>query len=532
VYYGVRFKTQRCKEIEGMAFISIFNDVLGPVMRGPSSSHTAGSYHIGRIVRSLWGQGLPSCAEFSFDPDGSYSRVYRQQSVDGGLAAGLINLAMTDEKFYRSVDVAAEEGIAVRFRIEALNEASHPNTVKIHLHSPDQDMTALAASIGGGSIVFSQVDGWPLEIDGKTHDLIILCLQRSENRIRGLLPTRDGSLHRVTHPGQPDKILLHYRSAEELGNSITGSIGSDPDVVTLRRVSPLFYPQKHTLQLEGSTDLIQAAAGDLSSLGEIGMAFESIQLNRPESMIRAEMKHRFDVMQASVRQGLEEKELKLRLLKPTAQKVLEAENTGALAVGGIHLRAAARAMAVMHTANSGGVICAAPTGGSSGVLPGVLVSLIEDRKLPYSKVVQGLFAAGAAGMIIARRATFAAEVAGCQVEIGAAGAMAAAAVTDIAGGTLSQALDAAAISLQNSMGSVCDLVQGRCEIPCHTRNAAAAANAFVCADLILGGYVNPIPFDETVDASMAVGRMLPSALRCTSRGGLAVTPSALRLDGD
>jgi L-serine dehydratase len=127
------------------------------------------------------------------------------------------------------------------------------------------------------------------------------------------------------------------------------------------------------------------------------------------------------------------------------------------------------------------------------------------------------------------RATFAAEVAGCQVEIGAAGAMAAAGVVEAAGGTAQQAADAAAIALQNTMGSVCDLVQGSCEIPCHTRNAVAASAAFVCADLILGGYVNPIPLDETVDAVYAVGRMLPSELKVTGLGGLSLAPSAVAM---
>jgi L-serine dehydratase len=120
-------------------------------------------------------------------------------------------------------------------------------------------------------------------------------------------------------------------------------------------------------------------------------------------------------------------------------------------------------------------------------------------------------------------------VAGCQVEIGAAGAMGAAAVVEAAGGTAAQAADAAAIAFQNSMGSVCDLVGGMVEIPCHTRNAVAASSAFVCADLVVGGYSNPIPLDETIDAVYAVGRMMPSELLCTSKGGLAVTPSALRL---
>ncbi len=186
-------------------------------------------------------------------------------------------------------------------------------------------------------------------------------------------------------------------------------------------------------------------------------------------------------------------------------------------------------MAALHVSNSGGVVCAAPTGGSAGVLPGVMVTLVEERKLSRDETALALLAAGAVGLLVARRATFAAEVAGCQVEIGVAGAMAAAAVIEASGGTAAQAADAAAVALQNTMGSVCDLVQGLCEIPCHTRNAAAASSAFVCADLVLGGYRNPVPLDETIDASYAAGRMLPPELRCTARGGLAVAPSALRL---
>ena len=205
---------------------------------------------------------------------------------------------------------------------------------------------------------------------------------------------------------------------------------------------------------------------------------------------------------------------------------MRAEQHGKLAAGGLHTRAAARAMAVMHVNGSDGVVCAAPTGGGGGALPGVVVTLMEEKDLAPVEAVRALFAAGAVGVVIGQRATFAAEIAGCQVEIGAAGAMAAAAVVEAAGGTARQAADAAAVAFQNSMGSVCDLVQGIVEIPCHTRNATAASSAFVCADLVLGGYENSIPLDETVDTVLAVGRMLPPELRCTARGGLAAAPSA------
>ena len=171
----------------------------------------------------------------------------------------------------------------------------------------------------------------------------------------------------------------------------------------------------------------------------------------------------------------------------------------------------------------------APTGGSAGVIPGIITTLIEEKKIDKKKAIEILFAASAIGAIIAKRATFSAELAGCQVEIGASGAMAAAAVVEYAGGNAQNAVDAAAIALQNTMGSVCDPVQGGCEIPCHTRNALATSNAFICADLILGGYHNPIPLDETIDAMLEVGKTMPVELRCTARGGIATSPSAIAL---
>jgi len=275
--------------------------------------------------------------------------------------------------------------------------------------------------------------------------------------------------------------------------------------------------------------MLELSAARGASLGRIALAHESSLLCLAEREVLEEMERRVDLMCVAAREGLRESIPEMQLLTPSAGKIFRADAEGRLAAGGMHTRAAARALAVMHINSGMGVVCAAPTGGSAGVIPGVLATLMEERGLDREKAGLAAMAAGAIGVIVAARATFAAEVAGCQVEIGAAGAMAAAAVVEAAGGTPRQAADAAAISFQNTMGSVCDLVQGVVEIPCHTRNAVAASNAFVCADLIMGGYQNPIPLDETVDAVLAVGRMLPSELRVTSKGGLALAPSALKL---
>jgi L-serine dehydratase len=292
---------------------------------------------------------------------------------------------------------------------------------------------------------------------------------------------------------------------------------------------------------------VRIALAEKMSVGRVALGHEASLLGMDQGAIAAEMSRRLQVMRAAVAAGLQEPTGPMQLLSPSAGAVYRAEAAGRVAIGGMHTRAAARAMAAMHVNSSMGVVCAAPTGGSAGVLPAVIVTLTDDAgsrgqrlgevgDTSTSHAVEtrwpllALFAAGAIGVIVASRATFAAEVAGCQVEIGAAGAMAAAAVVEAAGGTAQQAVDAAAISFQNTMGSVCDLVQGVVEIPCHTRNAVAASNAFVCADLVMGGYRNPVPLDETIDAVLSVGKMLPAELRCTARGGLATTPSALALE--
>jgi len=454
-----------------LTFASIFNDVLGPIMRGPSSSHTAGSYHIAATARSLLGEA-PARATFTFDPDGSYAETYREQNADKAFITGLLGWPPTDARFGKAVVEARRLGVDIAFRVAKLRRTDHPNMVLARLAGVSgKKFDLLAKSTGGGTFTVVEVGGREVSIDGKRGI-----------RVRG--------------------------------------VGTAEPVYFIQKGKPLFA---------SATEMVRFARRRRLSLGDAALGYETVLLGMSEGEAAAEMRRRYAVMEASIEAGLNPAKIRLSLLRPTAHKILEAERRGRLPLGGIPTRAAARATAVMHASNSGGVVCAAPTGGSAGVIPAVLVTLAREMSVPEPTLIKALFAAGAVGLVFARRATFAAEIAGCQVEIGAAGAMAAAAVVEAAGGTASEACDAAAVALQNTMGSVCDLVQGRCEIPCHTRNAAAAAAAFLCADLVRGGYRNPISLDETVDASMASGQMLPPELRVTSRGGLAVTPSARAL---
>ncbi|MEW5901457.1 MAG: L-serine ammonia-lyase, iron-sulfur-dependent, subunit alpha, partial [Acidobacteriota bacterium] len=512
-----------------MDFISIFNDVLGPVMRGPSSSHTAGSYRIGRLSRSLL-RGEPAAAVLTFDSEGSYAQTFREQGADLGFAAGLLGWSMTDDRFPQAFDHADRGRIKITFEVKRLTAAEHPNTVDIALTGRQGErLQVRAKSVGGGLIVLTRLFDWEVDLTGKSFDLLVECESAELPRIEALLDNLGGQGGERKKIIRGERALVHLRRPAHPGEETISRLRSLTGVSNVWIIPPLFYVQKGEPLFSSAREMIAPASGRGIGLGRVALEYESGLIGLTEEEAKSEMLKRWEIMKTAVEQGLREKNLKMKIIPPSASRIFSAVTDGNLPSGGLTTRAAARAMAVLHVSSSGGVVCAAPTGASSGVIPGVMATLAEEKNLSDERIAFALFAAGAVGLVVASRATFAAEVAGCQVEIGAAGAMAAAAVVEAAGGTAQQAADAAAISLQNSMGSVCDLVQGICEIPCHTRNAAAAAGAFVCADLILGGYANPIPLDETVDAVFAVGKMLPPELRCTSRGGLAMTPAAQSL---
>jgi len=511
-----------------MKAYSIFNHVLGPVMRGPSSSHTAASHRIGRVARQLLGEEVVS-ARFIFDRNGSYARVFRRQGSDLAFAAGLVGWPLEDERFFQALDIARASGLSIDFEVGDLPGEEHPNAVRIELADCEgRKMSATAESTGGGMFEFTTVNGWPVRITGEAYQLLVIMDREAVPTVRRLLGKLDEVIEDPWEKVREVKVLLQVDLRSKPREDSIVELESIAGIRWTRLISPVFRTLHGSALFSSGAEMVASAERRSCSLGLLAVEYEAELLGITREEVEAELRRRLEVMRSSVEAGLNDSNLagRLQFLEPSAGKVFRAASEGRAAVGGLHSRAAARAMAVMHTNARMGVVCAAPTGGSAGVIPGALVTLMEERSLDREAAISALAASGAVGLVILHRGTFAAEEAGCQVEIGAAGAMAATAVVEAAGGSARQAADAAAISLQNTIGMPCDLVQGAVEIPCHTRNAVAASSALVCADLIMGGYGNPIPLDETIDASMEVGRSLPAGLRCTSCGGLAVTPSA------
>lgn len=273
-----------------------------------------------------------------------------------------------------------------------------------------------------------------------------------------------------------------------------------------------------------SFDSLLEDARASGSLGEAVIALEAAESGISPEEIRARFAEALGVMEEAVRRGLDS-DIRSRsgLVGGDAAKV--ASGAPGLFGDGFD-RALAAALATGEVNAAMGRIVAAPTAGASGVVPAVLLTAAVKLASPRDAVVGALAASGGIGAVIAARAWLSGASGGCQAEVGSAAAMAAAAVTELAGGTPDQAGHAASLALQGLLGLVCDPVGGLVEVPCVARNATGAAVAMAAAELALAGVTFPIPFDEVVDAMAAVGRCLPPSLRETALGGLAATPTA------
>lgn len=204
--------------------------------------------------------------------------------------------------------------------------------------------------------------------------------------------------------------------------------------------------------------------------------------------------------------------------------------SGKSLAGDLILDAVSKAIGTNEVNAAMGRICATPTAGSAGVVPGTLFAVKDRLEMDRDAMIRYLFTSGAFGFVVANNASISGAAGGCQAEVGSATGMAAAAIVEAAGGTPDQSATAFAIALKNMLGLVCDPVAGLVEVPCVKRNAMGGANAIVAADMALAGITSRIPCDEVISAMHEVGQMMPTALKETAKGGLANTPTALRLE--
>ena len=274
-------------------------------------------------------------------------------------------------------------------------------------------------------------------------------------------------------------------------------------------------------------DLVRTAEIQQKALSELVIEAECHESGSNRKEVWQRMRSNLLTMRAAIKQG--ENELGVRsktgLTGGEAIKLKKYRAKGKTLSGDVMMAAVENAIATNEVNAAMGVICATPTAGSSGTLPGALFMLEQRLGLSEDQMIRFLFTAGGLGLIIANHAGIAGATGGCQEEVGSASAMAAAAAVEAAGGSPGQSSQALAIALSNLLGLVCDPIAGLVEIPCVKRNAIGAGNALIAADMALAGCTSMIPADECISALDRVGRSMPVDLRETGLGGLAGTPT-------
>lgn len=284
------------------------------------------------------------------------------------------------------------------------------------------------------------------------------------------------------------------------------------------------------LEFNSVHEIVEKAEKEGKKISELVLEAQSQETGRSIEDMKEEMRRNLDVMIEAVQSGIKPGiRSSSGLTHDDAYRMKQAIEEGRTIGGSMLDGMLVKALAVAGINACMGRIVAAPTAGSCGILPAVLLTIMEERNIPADDVVMGLFTAAGIGMVIAKQASISGAEGGCQAECGSAAAMAAAASVELLGGTPEMCANACAISLKNVLGLVCDPVAGLVEVPCIKRNAAGAANALMAANLALAGIESAIPVDEVISAMRSIGNIMVPALKETSEGGLAATPTGRRL---
>jgi L-serine dehydratase len=509
--------------------VSIFNDVIGPVMRGPSSSHCAAALRIGLLARDLL-EGQLDDLLVEFDRGGSLPTTHESQGSDMGLFGGLLGWDAADERLPGSPTALREAG--TRIRIETVDTRDeHPNTYRLTLQNARERHALIAISTGGGMMEVISVDGFKVSMFGDYHETLLW--------VEG-----DGLavVKRLAELVEVDEVLLHRAAGHHLVEVKAAQFLSEETVAALRQVAAIHQvkrlsPVLPVLSRKGiqapfttCEEMLRHDAGRNTPLWKLAVEYEKQRGNLTEPEIIARMLEIVRILRRSIQQGIAGTQYEDRVLGHQCGRFDDLMRGDRLLDGGALNRIVLYVTALMEVKSSMGVIVAAPTAGACAALPGAVIAMAEEMKLSEEDMAKAFLASGLIGVFIATRWTFAAEVGGCQAEGGSAAAMAAAALVTLANGTLPQAVAAASMAFQSMLGLICDPVANRVEVPCLGKNVLAASNALSCANMALADYDPVIPFDEVIETAQRVAAQMPRELRCTALGGLSITRTSLAIE--
>ncbi|MCP4627966.1 MAG: serine dehydratase [bacterium] len=512
-------------------FPSIFNDVIGPVMRGPSSSHCAAAARIGLLARALMGNKIESVL-VEFDSRGSLPRTHESQGSDMGLLGGLLGFEPFDKRLVDYREEIRQAGIQVQFKTGSYGDP-HPNTYRLSLKNSKEDHALVAVSTGGGMIDVIEIDGHELSLLGDLYVTLIYFEQNETGDIRRIEEILGQKCDiRILKAPKKEKRFICLKTHAPLDKSQIAALALEDETIAIKflpPVLPILTAPEMEVPFGTCEQMLAYNRNRQLSLAELAIEYESARGGVGRDEILDKMVEIVRIMKNSVRIGLSGTHYKDRILGCQSIFYKKKHQAGQLLDIGILNRIILYVTALMETKSAMGVIVAAPTAGSCGGLPGTVLGAADVMGCDDKQIAKAMLAAGMIGVFISKFSTFAAEVAGCQAECGAGSGMAAAALAALMGAEAEVAIAGASMALQNSLGMICDPVANRVEVPCLGKNVMAASNAVSCANMALAGYDPVIPLDEVLHTMDDVGKSIPAKLRCTALGGLSVTPTSKKI---
>lgn len=502
--------------------ISVF-EIIGPIMIGPSSSHTAGMARIGMMAHRIAG-GTPVAVRLELSP--MLRTTYTGHRTDAALFGGAIGLREDDPDIRRAIAIAHAQGVGTA--VDFLPEGEYPqNTALLTIHCTDGSCTrVLGTSVGGGSIAISAVDGVSMNVRGDAHHLIVWS--------DAPLPPALTEGCRV-QSGQSEQAVVSCLTFDEAPSpALRRAMERSPGVRRVSAVEPVLpygVTRPAATTYMSCEEIIRRGKAEGLTVAEIAVAYEAQRSGHSIEEVRGQMHKHLCQIKRSVEAGETGNTMLYNLTGgQDGPKMLRAIREGKTISGGIVPQAIARALGVMEYNGAMGCIVAAPTAGSSGIVPGAVTTVQEHYGFSDDAIVDALFTAAITGVVMAnRQVSFSGSVGGCQGEVGVSSAITAAGLTSLFTKDPETVFHAMAICLKNLLGLVCDPIAGPIEVPCIKRNAVGVANAFASSDMALAGIRSYIPPDEVIDALVDVERRLPQELKCATVGGLACTPTGCRL---
>ncbi len=509
-------------------------DVVGPIMHGPSSNHTAGATRIGYLARRIMGN-VPKALTFAFHP--MFMKSFTGHRTHIALLAGCLGFREYDAEGNNSFAIAEKQGITVNY-VAVTDPQAPRNNMGVRGRAAGIDWDVNCDSPGGGYIVVSSLNGVPMKYDGNNWlYLYILKKGTAVGEAVRLATAKHQADLKELYVGEGGKTALFCLETKEQvpeggEREFIRLLGSG-NILAFRQIAPLYpFAEKSDEKPLFNTfeELAEAAKG--RGLIDAVFEYESRRSGQPRSAVLAEAVRIVDVIQNSMEKSIKGNNPLIGgfCTGSDGKSLADWAESGKSLTGRSFTIGMARAVALAELNASAGLVVAVPTAGSAGTLPGVLFTVAEKLGSSREDLAKAFLIAAAVGKIVGEKAAFTGSLGGCQGEVGIGAGMGAGASVWLAGGDTEAVIHGAALALKNVLGLTCDCPASPVEIPCIKRNGMGVAVAFMGAEMALAGVRSAMPPDDVLDGFADTQRRMPDELKGSgAAGGLAGTACAQRL---